>query len=75
GFGVLQDYSKAVELYERSAIQGDAYAQMCLGICYENGCGVFRDYSKAVEWYEKSAAQGNASVLRALERCKKYKKD
>ena len=60
GYGVEQDYVKAVEWYRKSAEQGNAAGQNNLGYMYEHGYGVEQDYVKAVEWYRKSAEQGNA---------------
>jgi TPR repeat protein len=46
-------------MYAKADLQGDAYAQNNLGICYNNGGGGSRgDFAKAAEWYAKAAAQG-----------------
>lgn len=42
------------------AEQGDAYAQVNLGIMYEFGKGVAQDYYEAVKWYRLAAEQGEA---------------
>ena len=70
GYGVSQDYSKAVEWYTKAAEQGNATAQCNLGYMYQYGYGVSQDYSKAVEWYTKAAEQGNESAERELKRLK-----
>ncbi len=57
-----QDYTKAVEWFQKAANQGDASAQCYLGFCYEKGHGVQQDYTKAVEWYKKSAEQGQVNA-------------
>ena len=57
-----QDYAKALREWQPLAEQGDASAQFCLGLLYENGDGVPRDYAKARQWYEKAAAQGEAKA-------------
>ena len=49
-----------VKLDYKAAEQGDAKAQVDLGICYCNGDGVPQDYTKAVKWFRKAAEQGNA---------------
>lgn len=54
-----EDYKSAFSIFEKAANIGNAYAQCCLGVMYENGDGVERDYSTAVKWYTKSAEQGN----------------
>ena len=55
-----KNYEKALELYRKSAEQGDAGGQVNLGVMYRNGYGVERDYVEAVKWYRKSAEQGNS---------------
>jgi hypothetical protein len=61
GQGVEKDYVKAFELFQKSAVQGNAAAQGNLGLMYENGLGVTPDNAKAIEWYQKSAAQGTTA--------------
>ena len=58
GEGVEKNLSKAFELFEKSANQGNANAQYNLGLMYEKGEGVKQDLQKAFYWYEKSANQG-----------------
>ena len=60
GLGVPKDLGKAIELYQKTADKGNAYAQNNLGLLYQNGEGVPKDLGKAVELYQKSADQGNA---------------
>ena len=55
-------YKKAIEWYEKAAIQGYASAQSNLGAMYQNGQGVKQDYLKAKEWFEKAAAQGHVEA-------------
>ena len=59
GQGVSQDYVQAVYWYRKSAEQGYAWGQCCLGFMYDDGHGV-PDYTQAAYWYRKSAEQGNA---------------
>lgn len=47
-------------MVQKSAEQGYARAQCCLGFCYAKGYAVEQSYSKAVGWYHKSAEQGYA---------------
>ena len=68
GEGVSKDYVKAVEWYQKSAEQGNAYAQANLGNCYYYGEGVSKDITKAVEWFRKAAEQGNMYAIEALKR-------
>jgi TPR repeat protein len=51
---------KAVELLQKAADKGDAFAQDNLGWLYENGQGVPKDLRKAAELFQKAADQGNA---------------
>ena len=66
GHGVSQDYEQEVELFKKSALQGNAEAQSNLGVMYENGHGVSQDYAKALELFRKSADQGNAEGQNGL---------
>ena len=42
------------------AEQGNAGAQVSLGLMYARGEGVPQDYEKAVEWWSRAAEQGNS---------------
>jgi hypothetical protein len=48
--------------YQKAAEQGDASAQLNLGLMYATGQGVAKDERKAFEWYQKAAEQGDASA-------------
>ena len=48
------------------AEQGDAFAQMNLGIMYIESIGVPNDYKEAAKWLRKSAEQGLAQAQRIL---------
>ena len=56
------DYATALRLWRPLAEQGDAEAQVNLGVMYSNGRGVPQDYAAAVGWYRKAADQGYASA-------------
>jgi len=56
------DLDKVVELYQKAADQGSAYAQVNLGWFYEKGRGVPRDLGKAAKLYQKAAHQGFAKA-------------
>ena len=47
---------------QKAAEQGDADAQLLLGIKYELGKGVAQDDKQAVAWYRKAAEQGNVDA-------------
>jgi hypothetical protein len=56
------DYATALRLWRPLADQGNAAAQVRLGMFYENGRGVPRDYAEAARWYRKAANQGVADA-------------
>src|SRR5262249_13531904 len=46
----------------RFADQGNAEAQLFLGLIYETGDGVPRNHAEAAKWYRLAADQGNAEA-------------
>ncbi|NOY63660.1 MAG: sel1 repeat family protein [Gammaproteobacteria bacterium] len=52
------DYSKAVELFQLLAADGDARAQFNLAMLYHSGNGVQPNEVEAVKWYKRAAEQG-----------------
>ena len=46
-----QRYKQAAPLLMRAARKGDAKAQACLGLMYQEGLGVPQNYKKAKKWY------------------------
>jgi len=59
GKGVEKNYDKAKEFFEKSAENGNQYAQSYLGLFYEKGYGGEKNIEKALYWYKKSALKGN----------------
>jgi len=55
-----KDYKTALEKLKPLAEQGNAEAQVKIGLMYGYGRGVPKDNKKRVEWYRKAADQGNA---------------
>ena len=49
-----------LEIYRKSAEQGNAEAQNNLGLAYYNGEIVSRDLSEAIKWFTKAAEQNHA---------------
>jgi TPR repeat protein len=49
-----------IEEFRAKAEQGDAKAQVHLGIWYDDGTGVVKDETKAAKWYRK--AQGSSCL-------------
>ncbi|NEJ17650.1 CHAT domain-containing protein [Rhizobium leguminosarum] len=66
GFGVMQDYAKAMDWYLKASNQGDPNAQSNLGAIYYSGLGVPRDYVEALAWYRKAADQGISTSQRMV---------
>ncbi len=58
GLGVAQDYKEAVKWYRLSAEQGDAKAQLNLGLMYATGQGVIQNYIQAHMWFNIAGANG-----------------
>ena len=57
GFGVAQDYPKAMSWYKQAAEQGLAEAQHNIGMLYYEGYGVKKNYREAVKWFKLATAQ------------------
>jgi hypothetical protein len=55
-----------VAILHTAAQQGDAIAQVNLGIIYEKGYGVPQDRAEALNWYRKAAEQGHVDALQRL---------
>jgi len=58
------DYDTALKKFLPLANQGDAEAQLYLGIMYSQGLGVPKDFVQAYRWYTLAADQGNGSTHR-----------
>ncbi len=56
------DYATALREWRPLAEQGNANAQLLLGLMYDNGQGVPQDYAEALQWYRKAAEQGIAKA-------------
>lgn len=62
GFGVRQDYGKALEWFRKAAEQDFPATQYLLGLMYTNGWGVPKDYMEALNWYLKAAEKGDVNA-------------
>ena len=69
---MLKDYTLAARLFRPLADQGDAGAQLNLGLMYHNGQGVPQDDQEAAKWYRKSAEQGEVSAQGMLSVCYQF---
>ena len=56
------DYATALQEWKLLAEQGNASAQLNLGIMYEYAEGVPQSYVEAVKWYRLAAEQGNTEA-------------
>ena len=60
------DYAMAMRLLRPFADQGNALAEVSLGLMYQKGQGVPQDYAQAVLWHRKAADQGIALAQLSL---------
>ena len=67
------DYSQAVEWWQKAAENGDQHALYCLGICYLSGRGAVRNFSEAKRCFEEAAKQNHKPSDTALEILNSYK--
>jgi TPR repeat protein len=58
GNGVMQDTSKAFDLFLECAKRGDPKAEYKLGIAYYNGVGVSKDQLEGLAWMYKAVGSG-----------------
>jgi TPR repeat protein len=58
---------ESVKLYQLAAIQGNASAQLNLGICLAAGIGVKTDLIEAYKWLTLAANQGEANAMQVIE--------
>ena len=57
-----KEYNKAFEIYEKFALEGNAYAQYQTAVCYSEGYGILENQEKSFEWLMKSANQDFTSA-------------
>ena len=60
--GDTSEVSDEVADLMRRAEQGNASAQLDLGLMYGNGQGVSQDYTQAARWFREAAEQGNVAA-------------
>ena len=56
------DYATELQILRPLAEQGNALAELGLGVMYANGQGVPQDFAQAVVWCLKAAEQGDADA-------------
>ena len=71
GYGIPQNYSKALEHYKNSGIKGYDKAQYEVAIFYKNGYGTDKNYNEAIKWFELAAKQGHREAQYELAVCYK----
>ena len=58
-----KNYIEAFRLWKLAAEQGNAEAQLNLGVMFEKGTGVPQDYKEAAKWFRLAAEQGDPEAL------------
>jgi hypothetical protein len=66
---LAKDYSRAVELAQAPAQEGDKDAQYLLGLAAKHGRGAAQDHEAAVRWFNLAAERGHADALNDLATC------
>lgn len=66
GYGVEQDYIKAMDWYAKAGSLDNAIAISEMGSMYVQGNGVKEDYKKAIEFFEKAIDLGNANAMNRM---------
>lgn len=59
----VKDYQQAFQYFKVAAEEGNAEAQVWLGILYSEGKGVSKNDAESIQWYRKAADQGNAVAM------------
>lgn len=72
GNGVIQDYKKAVQYYQKAAAKDHPIGMYNLAVACENGNGTPKDMKKAVKYYRMAAEKGVNTAIDALMRLGLY---
>lgn len=59
----VKNYQQAFQYFKVAAEEGNAEAQVWLGILYSEGKGVSKNDAESIQWYRKAADQGNAVAM------------
>ena len=62
----MRNFVRSIGLFRPLADQGDAWAQIMLGIMYVSGQGVPKDAAQAAKWFRLAADQGDAMAQTSL---------
>jgi TPR repeat protein len=68
GYGVAQDYTEALQLYQLAAVLGYPTALFEVAECYYWGRGVSINDAKAIHWYKRAQAVGHWGAEDRLQR-------
>lgn len=74
GYGVKQDYAKALSLFQRAAELGSSSGLYNIASMYEKGEGVKQNDNKAIEYYEKALATGHYPAQKKIDLLKAKQK-
>ena len=66
GLGTEQNYTEAFKWFEKSAAEGNKFAQFSLSNLYYYGNGVEQSYEQAFHWYMAAAKQGQPYAAYAV---------
>lgn len=66
GLGTEQNDTEAFKWFEKSAIEGNKFAQFSLANLYYYGNGTDQSYEQAYHWYMKAAQQGQPYAAYAI---------
>ena len=66
GLGTEQDYAEAFRWFEKSAMEGNKFAQFSLANLYYYGNGTDQSYEQACHWYMAASNQGQPYAAYAL---------
>ena len=58
------DYATELKINRPLAVQGVAWAQLLLGVMYDNGQGVVQDYIRAHMWSNLGAVSGDKDAVK-----------
>ena len=66
GHGVSQDYTSAMDWFQKAVASGNSDAQFGIGALYLNGQGVPVDNAMGLQWLQKAAEGGNSGAATAV---------
>ena len=66
GYGVNQDFSKAMNWWKKGAEEGNGNCAIWVGDLYRDGQGVTKNKEEAKKWYEKAEELGDEKAADRL---------